>query len=94
MSAWSSPGSGTKSSCCSATGASAGTIAEILPVSDVYAGTQPLLGRDRLATQIARIRFNPGAVPPALNSSVYVHMYYTELASRTAVGLVGLLGLH
>jgi multidrug resistance efflux pump len=44
-----------------------GKIAEILPVSGVYAGTQQqLLTRDRPATQIARIRFEPGAVPPPL----------------------------
>ena len=55
-----------------------GKIAEILPVSDVYAGTQQLLARDRPATQIARIRFDPDASPPPLNSTVYVHMHYTE----------------
>ena len=39
-----------------------GKIAQILPVSGVYAGTQQqLLARDRPATQIARIRFDPGA---------------------------------
>ena len=38
-----------------------GKITEILPVSDVYAGTQQQLARDRPATQIARIRFDPGA---------------------------------
>ena len=42
-----------------------GKIAEILPVSAVYAGTQQLLRRDRPATQIARIRFDPGAVAAA-----------------------------
>ena len=71
-----------------------GKIAQILPVSAVYAGTQPLLARDRPATQIARIRFDPDALPPALNSTVYVHMHYTGLSARVADGLVRLFGLH
>src|SRR5260370_41983610 len=49
-----------------------GKISQILPVSAVYPGSQQLLTRDRPATQIARIRFDPGAVPPPLNSSVGV----------------------
>ena len=72
----------------------AGRIAEILPVSDVYAGTQRQFAPDRKATQIARIRFNPAEVRPPLNSTVSVHMYYTDLAARTAAGLVALFGLH
>jgi multidrug resistance efflux pump len=71
-----------------------GKIAEILPVSGVYAGTQQPLTRDRPATQIARIRFEPGASPPPLNSTVDVRMHYTELFARTADGLVRLLGLN
>jgi multidrug resistance efflux pump len=71
-----------------------GKIAQILPVSAVYAGTQQLFARDRPATQIARIRLDPGAVPPALNSTVYIHMHYTGLSARVADGLVRLFGLH
>ena len=71
-----------------------GKISEILPVSGVYTSTQQLLGRDRPATQIARVRFDPGVVPPPLNSSVYVHMYYTDLAARIANWLVRLFGLY
>jgi multidrug efflux pump subunit AcrA (membrane-fusion protein) len=71
----------------------AGRIAEILPVSDVYAAKYAPLARDRPATQIARIRFNPGALPPALSSTVYVHMFYTDMAGRAATWLIGLLGL-
>jgi HlyD family secretion protein len=71
-----------------------GKIAQILPISAVYAGTQPMLARDRPATQIARIRFDPDALPPALNSTVYVHMHYTGLSARVADGLVRLFGLH
>jgi biotin carboxyl carrier protein len=70
-----------------------GKIVEILPVSDVYASRQPLVARERAATQIARVRFDPGTVPPALNSTVDVHMHYTDLASRAADGLVSLFGL-
>jgi multidrug resistance efflux pump len=72
----------------------AGRIAEILPVSAVYSGTQQVITRERSATQIARIRFNPDEVRPPLNSTVYVHMYYTRLAARVAAGLVHLFGLH
>jgi hypothetical protein len=63
-----------------------GTIAEILPVSGVYAGTpQPqVLTRDRPATQIARVRFAPDALPPPLNSTVYVHMHYTKFSAWAA----------
>jgi HlyD family secretion protein len=71
-----------------------GKIAQILPVSAVYAGTQQLLTRDRPATQIARIRLHPDAVPPALNSTVYIHMHYTSLSARVADGLVRLFGFH
>src|SRR5215472_13659554 len=71
-----------------------GTITQILPVSAVYGGTQPLLTRDRPATQIARIRFDPDASLPPLNSTVYVHMHYTRLSARIAEGLVWLFGLY
>jgi multidrug resistance efflux pump len=70
-----------------------GKIAEILPVSGVYAGTQQVLTRDRPATQMARIRFDPGASPPALNSTVYVHMHYTDVSARAAEAFVRLFGL-
>ena len=70
-----------------------GTIVDILPLSDVYAGRQPQFGRDRQATQIARIRFNAGAAPPALDSTVYVHMYYTRFTARFAEWLIWLFGL-
>jgi multidrug resistance efflux pump len=71
-----------------------GKISEILPVSGVYAGTQQLLSRDRPATQIARIRFDPDASPPPLKSSVEVRMHYTELSARVAEVLIRLFGLY
>ena len=71
----------------------AGTIVEILPVSDVYAGRQGLVMRDRAATQIARIRFSTNAVPPALNATVYVHMHYTALTAAVAGWVTDQLGL-
>ena len=70
----------------------AGTIAEILPVSDVYGGTAQRVGRDRPATQIARVRFTAEAVPPPLNSTVYVRMFYSDIALRTATALARLFG--
>jgi HlyD family secretion protein len=69
-----------------------GKISQILPVSAVYPGSQQLLTRDRPATQIARIRFDPGALPPPLNSSVGVRMHYTELFARVANLLVRFFG--
>jgi multidrug resistance efflux pump len=71
-----------------------GKISQILPVSAVYAGTQQLLARDRPATQIARIRFDPDASPPPLNSTVDVRMHYTHLSARVANALVRLFGLN
>ena len=71
-----------------------GKISEILPVSGVYAGTQRLLSRDRPATQIARIRFDPDASLPPLNTSVNVRMHYTELSARVADVLIRLFGLY
>jgi multidrug resistance efflux pump len=71
-----------------------GKISQILPVSAVYAGTQQLLTRDRPATQIARIRFDPGALPPPLNSTVDVRMHYTDFSARVAYVLVRLFGFY
>jgi multidrug resistance efflux pump len=70
-----------------------GTIAQILPVSEVYAANQQLFARDRPATQIARIRFGSAVVPPPLNSTVYVQMFYADVTYRLATALVRLLGL-
>jgi len=71
-----------------------GKIVQILPVSDVYGAKQPTLTRDRAATQIARVRFNVGESPPALSSTVYVHMHYSDFVSRVAARFVRLVGLH
>jgi HlyD family secretion protein len=71
-----------------------GKIAQILPVSGVYAGTQQLLARDRPATQIARIRFDPDASPPPLNTTVDVRMHYSGFSARVANVLVRLFGLY
>lgn len=70
-----------------------GTISQILPVSEVYAGAQGSVLRERIATQVARIRLSPGTEPPALGSSVSVHMYYSDLVARAANVLVRVLGL-
>jgi hypothetical protein len=50
--------------------------------------------RERTATQIARIRLGPNASPPALDSTVYVHMHYTGLTARVADALIRLFGLY
>jgi multidrug resistance efflux pump len=72
-----------------------GKIAQILPVSAVYAGTQQqLLTRDRPATQIARVRFHKDASPPPLNTTVDVRMHYSEFSARMADVLVNLFRLN
>jgi len=65
-----------------------GKIAQILPVSGVYAGTQQLqlLARDRPATQIARIRFDPDATPPPLNSTVEVQCTTSACSAASPTG--------
>ena len=69
-------------------------IAQILPVSGVYAGAQQLLTGNRPATQIARIRFDPDALPPPLNSTVDVRMHYSDFSARVGNVLVHLFGLY
>ena len=72
-----------------------GKIAQILPVSGVYVGTQQqLLVRGRPATQIARIRFDPDSSPPPLNTTVDVRMHYSEFSARVSGVLVWLFGLY
>lgn len=71
-----------------------GKIAQILPVSGVYAGTQQVLGRDRPATQIARVRLEAGTPRPPLNSTVDVRMHYTQFSAWLSRELVSLLGLN
>jgi HlyD family secretion protein len=72
-----------------------GKIAQILPVSGVYAGTQQqLLVRGRPATQIARIRFDPDASPPPLNTTVDVRMHYTAFSAHITGVLLRLFGLY
>jgi hypothetical protein len=72
-----------------------GTISQILPVSSVYAGTrQQLVARTRPATQLARIRFDPGASPPPLNATVEVYMHYTRFSAGVTVALLRLFGLY
>jgi multidrug resistance efflux pump len=70
-----------------------GKIVEILPVSAIYAVRKVPILHDRPATQIARIRFEPDAEVPALNSTVQVHMHYTRLSAGLAELLVDLFGL-
>jgi multidrug resistance efflux pump len=71
-----------------------GKIAQILSVSGVYGGTQQLLARDRPAMQIARVRFDPDVSLPPLNTTVYVHMHYTNFSDRIADGLIWIFGLY
>jgi multidrug resistance efflux pump len=71
-----------------------GTIAQILPVSDVFRGTQQTLTHDRPATQIPRVRFNRDTSLPPLNSTVYIHMHYSKLSSSLAEWLLRPLGLY
>jgi len=71
-----------------------GHIEQILPVSDIYRGTQQLLSRDRPATQIARIRFDADATPPPVNATVTVHMHYSGFSARLADLMSRVFGLY
>lgn len=71
-----------------------GTISEILPISDQLESRRSSILREPSAGQIGRIRFDPGAVPPTLNATVHVHMYYSEFTDRIAWGLVRLFNLN
>jgi hypothetical protein len=64
-----------------------GTITEILPLSDIYGGAQSSVVRAPIATQIARVRFDANVAPPALKSTVDVHMYYTDFAASIGAWL-------
>jgi hypothetical protein len=55
---------------------------------------QQVLTRDRPATQIARIRFDPNTSPPPLNSTVDVRLHYTEFSARIAGMLIRFFGLY
>lgn len=70
-----------------------GTITEILPISDTFDAARSSILREPQTGQIARIRLDAGAQPPALNSTVTIHMYYTGLADSIARNVVGLFGL-
>lgn len=71
-----------------------GKIVQMLPVSGVYAGTQQVVARSPPATQIARIRFEPDALPPPLNTTVDVRMHYTDLSARVANLLIRIFTLY
>lgn len=70
-----------------------GIINEILPLSDTFRGQQTSMLTGPPTGQVARIRLEPGAPVPALNSTVQVHMYYLSLADRIAQLVVSLFGL-
>jgi hypothetical protein len=61
-----------------------GTIEQILPVSGVYAGTQQQL--------VAR--FDPGASPPPLNTTVDVRMHYTRFSAHVTGVFLRVFGLY
>ena len=90
---WSTPGTMIRSWWYSATGEFPAQSVDILPVSDIYAGRQPRFGRDRQATQIARIRFNEDAHAPPLNSTVTFTCTTQASSPATAERLIWLFGL-
>ena len=71
----------------------AGSIAEILPVSEVYAKAQSPQVGVRPASQIARIRLARNTTPPPLNASVTVRMHYFELTAWFVSEVASVLGL-
>ncbi|MBB4038759.1 multidrug efflux pump subunit AcrA (membrane-fusion protein) [Microvirga flocculans] len=70
-----------------------GIIAEILPISDTIESGRGSILRDPQTGQVARIRLDPGVQGPALNASVHVHMYYTDIADRIAGAVIRLFRL-
>jgi len=71
-----------------------GTIIEIMPISDADHAVQAGFARERVNTQIARIRLHPGEDPPAFNSTVHVRMYYTGVAAGVFAFVQRVFGLH
>lgn len=65
-----------------------GTISEILPISDTIEDRRSSILREPQRGQVARIRLDPDVHPPALNATVQVYMYYTDIASRVAEAFV------
>ncbi|WP_201860790.1 HlyD family secretion protein [Microvirga soli] len=70
-----------------------GTISEILPISDTFESRRSSILREPQRGQVARIRLDPDVSPPALNSTVNVYMYYTNVASRIAEALIHMFEL-
>lgn len=66
-----------------------GVVDEILPLSGMPEAGAP---HDQ-SGQIARIRFAPDVVNPALNATVRIHMHYSTIVARAAAALVDFLGL-
>lgn len=71
-----------------------GTITEILPISETFEPGRNSILREPQTGQIARVRLDADAHPPALNATVSVHMYYTGLADSIARAVVRFLGLN
>jgi hypothetical protein len=60
------------------------SIDDSLPLPDSFDSKRSSILREPLAGQMARVRFDPGAEPPVLNSAVQVHMYDADLVDRFA----------
>jgi multidrug resistance efflux pump len=71
-----------------------GTITELLPISETFNTSQAIMGREPIATQTARVDFSSKEAAPALNTTVSVHMYYTNFAARAAEVLARVFGFH
>ena len=70
-----------------------GTIGEILPISDTFDNRRSPILREPQRGQVARIRLDPDAQPPALNATVQVYMYYTAAAGHVAETFVHVFDL-
>ncbi|MEE1612934.1 HlyD family secretion protein [Microvirga sp. CF3016] len=70
-----------------------GTIVEILPISDTFEGRRSSILREPQRGQVARVRLDPGVQPPALNATVHVYMYYSDIAGRVAEAFVRIFDL-
>ncbi|MGO4678100.1 HlyD family efflux transporter periplasmic adaptor subunit [Bosea sp. 2YAB26] len=71
----------------------AATLTEVLPISDQLDARRGSVFRQPDSGQIGRVRFDAGVQPPTLNSTVSVHMYYSEFTDSIARRLMWLFNL-
>ncbi|WP_069881615.1 HlyD family secretion protein [Bosea sp. BIWAKO-01] len=71
----------------------AGTLTELLPISELLESRRSSILREPSVGQIGRVRFDAGVHPPTLNSTVQVRMFYSHFTEQLARFLVQLFNL-